>query len=68
MKTIRKRTALLILAALTAAGILYFAHELNWAPARQNPPPAQSGAPQPEPATHEAPPEDPAPENPAPPF
>ncbi|WP_133969569.1 YcbK family protein [Eubacterium limosum] len=72
MKTIRKRTALLILAALTAAGILYFAHELNWAPARQNPPPAQSGAPQPEPATPEpaapeAPPEDPDPENPAPP-
>lgn len=67
MKTIRKRTVLLILAALTAAGILYFAHELNWAPARQNPPPAQSGAPQPEPAEPEAPPEDPDPENPAPP-
>ena len=42
MKTIRKRTVLLILAALTAAGILYFAQELNWAPARQNPPPVQS--------------------------
>lgn len=71
MKTIRRRTVLLILAALTAAGILYFAHELNWAPARQNPPPpAESEIPQPpEPAPPEALPEDTplSPENPEPP-
>lgn len=68
MKTIRKKTVLLILAALTAAGILYFAQELNWAPARQNPPPVQSEAPlPPEPDTPEAPPEDLPPENPEPP-
>lgn len=68
MKTIRKRTALLILAALTAAGILYFARELNWAPARQNPPPAQTEAPKPpEPDTPEAPPEATPPETPEPP-
>lgn len=68
MKTIKKRTVLLILAALTAAGILYFARELNWAPARQNPPPVQSEAPlPPEPDTPEAPPEDLSPENPEPP-
>lgn len=73
MKTIRKRTVLCVLAVLTAAGILYFAQELNWAPARQNPPPpVQAGEPQlpdtqpPEPSAPEAPTEDtpPAPENP----
>ena len=68
MKTIRKRTVLLILAALTSAGILYFARELNWAPARQNPPPAQTEAPKPpEPDTPEAPPEATPPETPEPP-
>ncbi|MFR2407506.1 MAG: peptidase M15, partial [Eubacterium callanderi] len=62
MKTIRKRTVLLILAALTAAGILYFARELNWAPARQNPPPAQTEAPKPpEPPPEATPPEPPEP-------
>ncbi|SDP28620.1 Peptidase M15 [Eubacterium maltosivorans] len=63
MKTIKKRTVLLLLAVLTAAGILYFALELSWAPMRQNPPPSP---------TEEAPgqetpkPETPAPEAPAP--
>lgn len=55
MKTIRKRTVLLILAALTAAGILYFARELNWAP-------AQTEAPKPpEPPPEATPPEPPEP-------
>ena len=76
MKTIKKRTALCVLAVLSAAGILYFSVELRWAPARQNPPPsAQAGEPQnlpdkenPAPElTPEAPPGDPTPENPEPP-
>ena len=55
MKTIKKRTVLLLLAVLTAAGILYFALELSWAPMRQNPPPS---------LTEEAPVEEaPAPES-----
>ena len=63
MKTVKKRTVLLLLAVLTAAGILYFAQELNWAPARQNPPPSQTEE---APAEEVPEPETPAPEAPAP--
>ncbi|QCT72675.1 YcbK family protein [Eubacterium maltosivorans] len=67
MKTVKKRTVLLLLAVLTAAGILYFALELSWAPMRQNPPPSQTEeAPKPETPAPEAPaPEAPEPETPA---
>lgn len=72
MKTIKKRNVLLLLAVLTAAGILYFALELSWAPMRQNPPPSPTAeapaeeAPEPETPAAEAPaPEAPEPETPA---